>query len=112
MSTFLNIHVSAAYNTVLQIRVFAVLFFNSNFIFLLNNSPRLLSAFFSDGYSTFHFLMTSASANTSTLILILILMENWKSSALEVPASVAEWASQAEFWAYYKIIFLSFLLTY
>ena len=46
MSTFLNVHFSAAYNTVLQIRVFTILFFNSNFTFPLSNSLRLLNASF------------------------------------------------------------------
>jgi len=39
-------YVSAAYSTVLQIRVFTILFFYTNFIFPLSNSPRLLNASF------------------------------------------------------------------
>jgi len=71
MSTFLNVHVSVAYNTVsapsdclllgtvykftylltylltvLQIRVFTILFFNSNSTFPLSNSSHLLNASF------------------------------------------------------------------
>ena len=48
MSTFFNVHVSAAYSrpTVLHTRVFTILFFNSNFIFPLSTSPRLLNASF------------------------------------------------------------------
>jgi len=47
MSTLiLNVHVSAAYNTVLQIRVLAILFFNSDSIFPLSNSPRSLDSSF------------------------------------------------------------------
>ena len=71
MSTFLNVHVSVAYNTVsapsdclllgtvykftylltylltvLQIRVFTILFFNTNSTFPLSNSPHLLNASF------------------------------------------------------------------
>ena len=42
MSTFLNVHVSAAYNTVLQIRVFTILFFNSNFILSIHTVLLLL----------------------------------------------------------------------
>ena len=43
MSTFLNVHVPAAYNTVHRIRVFTILFFNSNSTYPLSNFPRLLN---------------------------------------------------------------------
>ena len=52
-------HVSAAYSTVLYIKVLIILFFNSNFIFPLSNSHRLLDIF-SNGYSMFHFLVAFA----------------------------------------------------